>query len=143
MAVRQILVSAEMTGGESANLVPVERLKAKAETDPIEVEGLHCVFQTLGDDKEELRAVVVSERETEPLNERPEQRPTRNAARLVCQSKLHALDRVIQECFTSTHVLTFSINSNSILSIFKEGLFLSAILPSLLTRNRWLSLSSL
>lgn len=86
--VGQILVSAEMID-VSASLVPAEHLKVvKAEMDPTEEEGHHCVSPTLGDDKEEVRAADLSERGTEQLNERPRPRPPRNVERLFCQSKL-------------------------------------------------------
>jgi len=102
---REMLVSAE-TIRESAALVPADN--HKTETDRTD-ERLHWVFKTLVDDEEEDRTVVLFERETEPLNGRPRQRPPRNVERFVCQ----------------------------------KALFRLALLLSLLTKNRWLLLSSL
>lgn len=89
--VGEMLVSTEMIGGESANLVTVEHLKAKTETVRTE-ERRRCVFKTLGDVKEDPRTAGRFERETEQLNERPEQRLLRNVERSVCQRGLFPLE---------------------------------------------------
>ena len=98
--VGQILVSAEMIG-ESANLVTAELPRIGT----AKIERLHCVSPTLEDDREELRIVELSEKETGQLRERPKPRLLRSVERLFYQSKLSALSMRIHGCFTTVDVL--------------------------------------
>lgn len=81
--VGEILVSAEMIG-ESANLVTAELPRIGT----AKIERLHCVSPTLEDDREELRIVELSEKETGQLRERPKPRLLRSVERLFYQKDL-------------------------------------------------------